>query len=117
MRAFSFSDTCDPSTPPRGLNLPARDPRPAQFGSRAVDLVPRYPANVNELDERAADLADLADLAQNMGAQSLTGSTFERQLSVPAGPKPPDNTTFTPPANASGPPDIGSFYPVLGVML
>ena len=44
--------------------------------SRTVDLVPRYPANGNEMDERAADLDRSAPirrhLAQNMGAQPLS---------------------------------------------
>jgi len=33
VRAFSFSDTCDPRTPPLGLNLRARGPWTVKYGS------------------------------------------------------------------------------------
>jgi len=63
-----------------------------------VDLVPRYPAIDNEVDERAADLdrtapiwtepprsdASWRKILERSRAVKSTGTTFERQLTVAA---------------------------------
>jgi len=57
MGLFLFSETCPPL--PLGRTTRVIGPRSATHGHRfscvdLVDVVPRYPAKVNEIDERAA---------------------------------------------------------------
>ncbi len=99
MRAFSFSDTCDPRTPPLGLNLPDRDPRPKVRGSRFEVQSGRSRAQIPDERKRGGresrgsgpirpdpprSDASWRKISERSRAVKSTGTTFERQLTAAA---------------------------------
>ena len=92
MRAFSFSDTCDPRTPPHCLNLQARGPWTVKYGSMWSIRCPDTRRSTTRWTREPWIWTDPPRSGQSGSRISMrsravksTGPTLERQLTAAAG--------------------------------